>query len=928
MAMISAFTTVDKTAHNSRTTSRDLWLSLEKAYAPHSTSREYTLKTQLLRIEMHGDETPDAYLNRAQEYADALAAIGELVNDKDLVMLVVSGLHEEYNGLKTTITARQSPTAFSELHALLSDHDYMLGKTRAPAPSITSSVELTAQLSSLRFQVCGIGHIPSQCPYRDPSTIRIRPSANFANTRAQSYNASANWHSDTGANSHVTPDLEAMDNSEAYYGDDALHVGNGKGLPILHIGSSKVYSPQKMFSLKNILHVLEISHNLLSVQKFCHDNDVFFEFHTSYFVVKDESTHTTLLTSPSKHGLYTITLPQLKSINKVSFLAVRASQPFGIDAQKSDVYSTFKSFVQMVERQFTTKLKNVQTDWGGEFRNLASFFSSLGIIHRRSCPHTSEQNGFVERRNRHVVETGLTLLAQACVPQRFWHYAFDTVVYLINRMPSRTSTNKSPFEHIFKRSPDYSFLRVFGCLCFPHLRPYNRHKMDFRSTPCVFLGYSPSHHGYRCLDISTERLYIARHVHFNEAQFPFDIPKTTSTPHSKTSPYYYSESPYVIPTIDHPSPSLPLSPISSPLSVSHLSPTSQTSPGSSNGQPSPVSTTSIPTPPPPTPPPPPPITRQRPVNLRQNPKQRVPYNPSANHATVLPTTITEPTSFTVANNSPEWRQAMKEEYDALMKNRTWSLVPRASNTNVVDDLGPLNYFLGIEIVLHVSGILLSQKKYILKLLQSAGLSNCNPVSSPMVTSSSLSLDDSTTFSNLVKYQKVVGSLQYVTLSRPDIAFAVNKLNMMLTGLEIQMIDGLRGAFLYILVQILKSWTARKQRTVSRSSTEAEYKALADTVDELTWLQALLNELGIRLSSTPILWCDNLGATYLSANPIFHARTKHVEIDYHFVREKVAQGDLRVQHISTHDQIADIFTKPLPTPRFLFLRSKLQVVARL
>ncbi|GJS13559.1 putative ribonuclease H-like domain-containing protein [Tanacetum coccineum] len=118
--------------HVQGTTSRDLWLSLKKAYAPHSTSKEYTLKTQILRIKMHDDETPDAYLNRAKEYADALATIGEPVKDKDLVMLVVSGLHEEYNGLKTTITARQSPTAFSELHALLSDHDYMLEKTRTP----------------------------------------------------------------------------------------------------------------------------------------------------------------------------------------------------------------------------------------------------------------------------------------------------------------------------------------------------------------------------------------------------------------------------------------------------------------------------------------------------------------------------------------------------------------------------------------------------------------------------------------------------------------------------------------------------------------------------------------------------------------------------------------------------------------------------
>ncbi|GKF21309.1 nucleotide-binding alpha-beta plait domain-containing protein [Tanacetum coccineum] len=125
--------------HVQGTTSHDIWLSFEKAYAPHSTFREYTLKTQLLRIEMHGNETLDAYLNHAEEYSDALAAIDEPIKDKELVMLVVSCLREEYNGLKTTITVRQSPTAFSELYALLSDHDYMLRKTRALAPSITSS---------------------------------------------------------------------------------------------------------------------------------------------------------------------------------------------------------------------------------------------------------------------------------------------------------------------------------------------------------------------------------------------------------------------------------------------------------------------------------------------------------------------------------------------------------------------------------------------------------------------------------------------------------------------------------------------------------------------------------------------------------------------------------------------------------------------
>lgn len=93
-------------------------------------------------------------------------------------------------------------------------------------------------------------------------------------------------------------------------------------------------------------------------------------------------------------------------------------------------------------------------------------------------------------------------------------------------------------------------------------------------------------------------------------------------------------------------------------------------------------------------------------------------------------------------------------------------------------------------------------------------------------------------------------------------------------------------FAIFLGSNLISWSLRKQRIVSRSSTESEYKALADTTAELTWLQALLGELGVRLRIPPTLWCHNLGTTYLSANPVFHARTKHIEVDFHFVREKV------------------------------------------
>ena len=135
-----------------------------------------------------------------------------------------------------------------------------------------------------------------------------------------------------------------------------------------------------------------------------------------------------------------------------------------------------------------------------------------------------------------------------------------------------------------------------------------------------------------------------------------------------------------------------------------------------------------------------------------------------------------------------------------------------------------------------------------------------------------------------------------------------------------------GGFAVFLGGNLISWSARKQATVSRSSTEAEYKALANATAELIWVQNMLTELGIQHPKAASLWCDNLGATYLCANPVFHARTKHIEIDYHFVRDKVAKGELQVNFISTKDQLADIFTKSLASSRFQFLRDKLNVVS--
>jgi len=189
-----------------------------------------------------------------------------------------------------------------------------------------------------------------------------------------------------------------------------------------------------------------------------------------------------------------------------------------------------------VELQFNKRIKALQTEWGGEFRSFTNFLSTHGISHRQTCPHTSHQNGSIERKQRQIVETGLCLLSHASLPLKFWDHAFITAVYLINRLPTAALNFQIPYVLLFGNLLDYQFLRVFSCSCYPFLRPYDTNKLQFRSKECVFLGYSPSHKGYKCLS-SEGRLYISKDVIFNESSFPYTslFPSTSTSQSVPTS---------------------------------------------------------------------------------------------------------------------------------------------------------------------------------------------------------------------------------------------------------------------------------------------------------------------------------------------------------------------------------------------------------
>jgi hypothetical protein len=187
---------------------------------------------------------------------------------------------------------------------------------------------------------------------------------------------------------------------------------------------------------------------------------------------------------------------------------------------QSDVYQCFVKFTLLVENLFSTKIRQFQSENGGEYilTLFKQFLTQHGIFHRLTCTHTSQQNGIAERKHRHIIEMGLTLLSQSGLSPKHWFDAFLTAIFLINRLPSPVLKNESPFSKLFKKSPDYTNLRTFGCLCYHLLRPYTTHKLSFRSKPCIFIGYGGNQCGYRCLDPQTHKAYLSRHV-FNETQF-------------------------------------------------------------------------------------------------------------------------------------------------------------------------------------------------------------------------------------------------------------------------------------------------------------------------------------------------------------------------------------------------------------------------
>jgi hypothetical protein len=282
-------------------------------------------------------------------------------------------------------------------------------------------------------------------------------------------------------------------------------------------------------------------------------------------------------------------------------------------------------------------------------------------------------------------------------------------------------------------------------------------------------------------------------------------------------------------------------------------------------------------------------------------------------------------------------------------------------------IGELSFFLGLQITQRHEGMFISQEKYLREMLKRFQMEDSKPVGTPMVTGCKLSKDDDSPDVDQSSYRSMIGSLLYITTSRPDIMHVVGMVGRYQAAPKQSHLQAVKRIFRYLketmtyglwyprnqnlqltaysdadwancvderkstsggaffLGDSLVAWLSKKQGSISLSTTEAEYIVAATCCTQVLWMIQTLADLEVKYTAPIPIHCDNTSAISVSKNPVFHSKTKHIPIKYHFLREQVTNQIVQVNYIPTTEQIADIFTKPLAKTPFEYLRQKLGVI---
>ncbi|PKU84061.1 Retrovirus-related Pol polyprotein from transposon TNT 1-94 [Dendrobium catenatum] len=763
-------------------TTHEIWQFLENQFQATSRSKVLQLKNVLHHISMKNLSMVQ-YLTEIKKLVDQIASAGSTIDSEDIILYTLNGLPPAYQSFKTYVRNSPNQIRLENLYAMLISEEIHItadaarssadvvqqaalyanrGRGRRnrgrppPPPQSSNGRNVTQQQSAPTCQICAKkGHTADVCwhrmnaNYTPQSSTTKQNSALVANSDTPSYD----WYLDSGASSHMTNAAENLAQSTAYSGSDGVFIGDGRNIPIAHSGTGILPTPTRKLFLSNLLHVPNISHNLISISNLVQDNNISVTFDPMGFVFKDLKTNQPILRGPCSSGLYRLvpppttssapsafqassehrshwhdrlghpnsrTLHQIAQSNPTLHILLPAKScitciqckchklPFELSrsrtkfplallhadvwgpapvpspqgiryflilvddysrytwlftlTQQTSVYNVLKHFIIFIENQTNRTIKALRTDNGTEFVNhqMNDLLRSKGIRHQLSCPYTPEQNGVAKRKNRHILETTRSLLHRAYLPHYLWPEATSTAVYLINRMPSPNTQNKSPLQLMFNIIPNYKHLRTFGCECFPLLPRHERTKLQPKSNSFIFIGYSDIHKGYKCLNQESNSIIISRNVTFLEDSFPYQT-NTSSLRQQTDEP----SSSLLLPTskASEVRPPQLESPIQSSAPLRSLSPHPPIQPHTT------VSDRPLNQQQPTSDPPPvkhPMVTRTQTGSLK--PSRRLNLLTMCSHEP-------DPTSFKEASKNPEWRQAMAEEFTALQQQGTWQLVP-------------------------------------------------------------------------------------------------------------------------------------------------------------------------------------------------------------------------------------------------------------
>ncbi|KAE9596295.1 putative RNA-directed DNA polymerase [Lupinus albus] len=604
------------------------------------------------------------------------------------------------------------------------------------------------------------------------------------------------------------------------------------------------------------------------------------------------------------------------------------------------------------------------------------------------------------------------MLLSASAPSEFWGEAVKTAVHVINRIPSSVTSGLSPFERLYGHPPDYSSLRVFGSTCFVLLPHVERSKLTPRSAICIFLGYGDGQKGYRCYNPSARKL-LSEPSSYQEAVldplwqqamndelsalhktgtwtmvslppdkraigsrwvFKIKIKSDGSIERYKARLVAkgYAQQ-YGMDYEETFAPVAKMTTIRTLIAIAsvrqwHISQIDVKNAflnGDLHEE----------------------IYMVPPPGVSHNPGEVCKLQKSLYGLKQAPRAWFEKFSIVITSlgfsSSPHDSALFVrnshhgciiislyvddmiitgDDIDGITKLKT-----QLAEQFEMKDLGTLTYFLGIEVASSPRGYLLSQSKYIADILDLVSLSDTKDVDSPLETNARYTSSDGVPLSEPTLYRTLVGSLVYLTITRPDIAYAVHIVSQFVSSPStvhwaavLRILRYLRGTqfqsllfsstssltlsaysdadcgdptdrksttgFCIFLGDSLISWKSKKQDVISRSSTEAEYRAMATTTAEIVWLRWLLASLGVDQPEPTPMYCDNKSAIQIAHNSVFHERTKHIEIDCHFTRHHFQHGTITLPFISSSLQIADLFTKPHSTQRFRFLTNKLSMLS--